>query len=449
MVYNRLFWSVLVRVVLLTLNAVGLGLVLVFLSKEDVLTIAFVAGLLGVQVVLFVSAFNRVNRDLSLFFASVYSLDSSISFRDSLVKKQFAGLYENLMKVNAIVGGLKINLEEQNQYYKSITNHAPTPIISYYDNGKIGLINAASKELLGVEGIRNIKEIENISEELFVFLMNHEKSDQQVLKTKMRNEAMSLMIKMSSITIRKNRIRIASIQNIESELDHKEIESWQRLLKVLTHEIANSIGPISSTIDTLSEVLEDGFPEGNLGKMKTGLDIIGERSQGLLQLLADIRRFSSFPPPKNSEVNVVNLFETTIEFLREELAREDIEVEYEATEASQSIWADQQLITHVLINLISNAKEALLACDNKKIKLRSNSDDLGFVYLRVIDNGPGINSERIEQIFIPFYTSKDTGSGIGLSLSREIMRLHGGTIGVNSQTGHTEFIMKFNPHLGL
>ena len=276
------------------------------------------------------------------------------------------------------------------------------------------------------------------------FLLSHEKSDQQVIKTNMNGESVSLMIKMSLITIRKKRIRIVSIQNIESELVHKEVESWQRLLKVLTHEIANSIAPISSTIDTLNELTFEAGTEDNNTKMKTGLDIIKERSQGLLQLLDDIRRFSSFPPPKNDHVNVKSLFAETIELLKEELNRKNIIVEIDDNKPSQSIWADKKLITHVLINIISNAKEAFTESKGNRIILRSDKDELGFINLRVIDNGIGIPKERIEQIFIPFFSTKETGSGIGLSISREIMHLHGGTLLVNSKQGRTEFVLKFN-----
>ena len=429
---------------MLTVNAVALGFALVFLSKEDLLTITFVACLLLVQAVLFVVSFNRINRDLSLFFASVYAMDSTISFRDSLLTKQFSGLYNELMKVNSIIGGLKIDLEEQNQYYKSITNHIPTSVLSYYDNGEIGLINEAAKQSFGIGSIRNIAELYDVNSELSDFLLSHEKSDQQVIKTNMNGESVSLMIKMSLITIRKKRIRIVSIQNIESELVHKEVESWQRLLKVLTHEIANSIAPISSTIDTLNELTFEAGTEDNNTKMKTGLDIIKERSQGLLQLLDDIRRFSSFPPPKNDHVNVKSLFAETIELLKEELNRKNIIVEIDDNKPSQSIWADKKLITHVLINIISNAKEAFTESKGNRIILRSDKDELGFINLRVIDNGIGISKERIEQIFIPFFSTKETGSGIGLSISREIMHLHGGTLLVNSKQGRTEFVLKFN-----
>ena len=427
---------------MLTINAVALGLVIVFLAKEDVVTIALLGVLLIVQVIFFVRVLNRINRDLSSFFDSVYSLDSSISFKESLVSKQFAGLYEKMIKVNSMIGSLRINLEEQNEYYKRITNQMPISIISYYDDGKIGLINAAGKKLFGLENIRHIKELEEVSKELTEYLVENEETNQQVIKTAINKETVSLIIKISSTTILKKRIRIASLQNIESELGQKEIESWQRLLKVLTHEIANSIAPISSTIETLNELSLEDQDQGYQAKIKTGLGIIGERSEGLLQLLKDIRRFSSFPPPKMTELNVMELFSSVSELLREELAREGIDLVLEAG-SDQFVLADKQLLTHVLINLLTNAKEALTENKEKKISLRSDTDGQGFVYLRVIDNGPGISKEKLDQILIPFFTTKDSGSGIGLSISREIMRQHGGTILVSSISGKTEFALKF------
>ena len=446
MVYKRLFWNILIRTILLTINAVVLGLLLVFLDKEDYVTISLVGALLLVQVVFFVIGLNRINRDLEIFFDSVYALDSSISFKDSLVSRHFTGLYDKLMKVNSIVGGLRINLEEQNEYYKKIANQMPTSIVSFYEEGSVVLINAAAKNLFGVRSINNISDLDTINSELVKYLMEHEETDQQLIKSRMNGEIVSLMVKLSSASIGKKKVRIASIQNIEQELGNKEIESWQSLLKVLTHEIANSIAPISSTVDTLNEIPIEGDARDHIDKMKAGLDIIGERNQGLLKLLEDIRKFSSFPSPERAVFDVGELFSSCYELFKEELSRENVELELEMPSPKLALNADKQLITHVLINLITNAKEAMQGGENKKITLRSNIDELGFIYIRIIDNGPGISEEKLDQIMVPFFTTKQSGSGIGLSLSREIMRQHGGSLLVSSEPGHTEFCLKFKTH---
>lgn len=443
MAYKRLFWNVLIRVVLITINATVLGFLFVFLSKEDLFTLIFVGGLLILQMVLFISSYNRSNRDLSSFLASVQALDASISFRDSQAKKNFAGLYENMMRVNSLIGGLKIKLEEQNQYYKSIINQAPNAIISYYNDGKIDLINAAAMALFRVGSIRNMRELATVSSELVRFLLDPQSPGQQVIKTGIGDEKVSLMVKRTTLILRKQKIRIASIQNIESELVSKESESWQKLLKVMTHEIANSIGPISSTIDTLKEGLANNLSEIPIRKLQTGLEIIGERSEGLMQLIDDIRRFSSFPPPKFNRVQVSSLVASSLHLLQDELSREGVKVRVAGDQEDLSLEVDEQLIIHVLINLITNAKEAMHEQTEKKLDLIISSDCSPSTTIRIIDNGPGISPERLDQIFIPFYTSKQSGSGIGLSLSREIMRQHGGSLTVVSKKGRTEFVLKF------
>jgi len=446
MVYRRLFWNILIRTILLTLNAVGLGLSLVYLGREDYVTIGLLGILLIIQLMFFVYALNRINRDLTTFFDSVYALDASISFKDSSVSRHFKGLYEKLIKVNSIIGSLKIKLEEQYEYFKRVVNQMPTPIITYYDKGEIGFINEAGRRMFGLTNINNISDLGEVSAEISGLLQQDGMLGDEVIRTRLNGEHVSLLMKISRTNLRDKSVRIASIQNIESELGQKEIESWQRLLKVLTHEIANSIAPISSTIDTLNELSIENWNEGYLDKIKDGLGIIGERSEGLLQLLKDIRRFSSFPQPKMSEQNIQDMLSSSCEILREDLTKEGIEFVVEHQSEHQAVLADRQLISHVLINLITNAKEALIQDiqnTDKRIIVKSEGDEQGFIYLRVIDNGPGISEGKMDQIIIPFYSTKESGSGIGLSISREIMRQHGGALLVNSKPGWTEFTLRF------
>ena len=307
MVYKYLFLQVIIRVILITLSAIGLAFLIVLPVEVNLMTISVLSILILLQVFMFVRAFIRINKDLGNFFDSIYALDSSISFRGSMVSKQFSGLYERLEKVNKLIGGLKIKLEEQNEYYRKITNQMPNAIISYYDDGRIVLVNPSFEKLFGLrvgDKLFNISGLKSDYPDVFQFLKDHEQRVEQVIKVKLGQHPASLVVKTSVAHIRKERIRIASFQNIEPELESREMESWQSLMRVLTHEIANSIGPISSTIETMEEMVAGGEKSGTSQKLKTGLGIIRERSEGLMKLIGDFRSFSSFSKPEIRELTV-------------------------------------------------------------------------------------------------------------------------------------------------
>jgi len=448
MVYKHLFWQVIIRVVLISLSALALAFFIVLPIEVNLMTIFVLSILILLQVFLFIKTFIRINKDLENFFDSVYALDSSISFRGSMVSKEFGGLYDRLKRINTIIGGLKINIEEQNEYYEKITNQMPNAIISYYDDGKIALVNPAFEKLFKLEGLNKLSNIRDLKDEypdVVKFLTDHDSPVEEVIKVKLADHPASLVVKTTTAHIRRKRIMIASLQNIEQELESREMESWQSLLRVLTHEIANSIGPISSTIETLEELLQQGDETQTNQKLKFGLSIINERSQGLLKLLGDIRSFSSFSKPEIQRLNIDELLDDVSGFVIDDLKKDGISLQVEKTGKEIGLYADKQLISHVLINLITNAHEALMGNDNPKIRISAETDNEGFVFIRVIDNGPGIDNENAHRILIPFFTTKETGSGIGLSISREIMRQHNGKLLVSSRPGYTEFSLRFAP----
>jgi signal transduction histidine kinase len=246
--------------------------------------------------------------------------------------------------------------------------------------------------------------------------------------------------------------KIVSIQNIHTELQQNELEAWQNLTKVLRHEIMNSVTPIATLVGSMTDILKEetqketnGYviPEEAHEDMILGLKTIENRSRGLVNFINAYRDYTNIPAPKFTELSAQQLIQYVSKLLKEELSRNNITLELNLPEAEIFLWADEEQIQLILINLIKNARESLNDTMNGLIKIKLFVTEQ-WNYISVEDNGPGIVPEALERIFIPFFTTKKDGSGIGLALSRQIMQLHKGQLNVDSKLGdYTRFIMQF------
>jgi signal transduction histidine kinase len=254
------------------------------------------------------------------------------------------------------------------------------------------------------------------------------------------------------LRIRGNTVKLVTLQNIQTELQKQELEAWQNLTRVLRHEIMNSITPISSLTSTLREILEQDLikkedtyelkPEG-ADDLREGLTTIESRSKGLIKFIDAYREYTSVPQPKLKSIRIKDLIEKVAQLLRPEFKKTSIQFTYKSDSEYLTIQADEEMIEQVLINLIKNAIEALENVPNGKIVLTGTVND-NVVIIEVTDNGPGIIPEAIERIFIPFFTTKKSGSGIGLALSRQIMQMHNGSLTVKSEPDvKTTFTLNF------
>ncbi|HEX3074901.1 MAG TPA: ATP-binding protein, partial [Ignavibacteriales bacterium] len=237
-----------------------------------------------------------------------------------------------------------------------------------------------------------------------------------------------------------------SLQNIQTELEEKEMEAWQKLIRVLTHEIMNSVTPISSLASTVGDLLERGQKdEETIKDIKLAIDTIKRRSDGLIKFVDSYRSLTRIPKPDFQIFQIRELFHRINQLMSIEFRKAGVHFEYSVEPDSLELAADPQLIEQALINMTLNSMQSLSESDNKKIKLAAHLDDRGKTVIKVIDNGPGISEELQEKIFIPFFSTKKEGSGIGLSLSRQIMRSHGGSIRISSKPFvETVFTLKFN-----
>ncbi len=340
--------------------------------------------------------------------------------------------------------------EEQMLFLQVIIQHINTGIISFNSLGKIGIINNAAKHLLQIPQFRDIKDLGKLSPKLLKEVTEMKPGQRISFKV---NNGLHLIVQSASLKMGGQSWTLLSLQNINAELQSNELEAWQNLTKVLRHEIMNSITPISSLVESLRTILdEDSYvqQEGFLIKkdgfqdIQEGLDTIANRSKGLVTFVNAYRDYTNIPEPKKELVEVKMLFENVIGLMKEELKSNQIDVQTEIVPNDLEVLCDSDQITMILINLVKNACESIQNQADRMISLRAiGQGDMGTL-IQVEDHGSGIIPEALERIFVPFYTTKKTGSGIGLAISRQIMNLHRGSLQATSIPGEkTVFTLSF------
>lgn len=439
---------VLVRVLLLALS---LSLVIFMIGKPNML---FAAILICIIIIIQLSELFRfvsqTNQKLTRFLESVKYSDFISGFTtDNKLGKSFRDLNTAFNEVLEAFRKTRSEREEHWQYLNTVVQQVRTGILSYDTEGDVQLINANARKFIGVQNIKNIEELLDLNPKLYKTIFDVEPGKSALYKG---DKDLHLTVQATELRIRGNTIKLITLQNIQPELQTQELEAWQNLTRVLRHEIMNSITPISSLTSTLKEILDHDLVQKdshyelkNEGAedLKEGLMTIDNRSRGLIKFIDAYREYTSLPLPKIRMVRLLDVIEKVAQFMKPEFKKTNIRFEYSCTSEYLTIQADAEMIEQVLINLIKNGIEALGDTKDPMIKLIGTYDESA-AKIQVIDNGPGIIREAIKSIFVPFYTTKKTGSGIGLSLSRQIMQMHHGSLTVDSEPNvETVFTLRF------
>jgi nitrogen fixation/metabolism regulation signal transduction histidine kinase len=311
-------------------------------------------------------------------------------------------------------------------------------------------LNAEALRLLGLLHLNHIGSLQEKYPKLYGVLMRlkHLEKSEVILPGGEGLPRRILGIRAVEINLRGEKVRVLTLQDLSLELERKEIEGWIRLIRVLSHEIMNSLAPITSISSTLREVwsadVENGkdFQDIRIRQTTKGLDAIAEQSEGLTRFFESYRVLSRIPDPVRNEFMVCEMLEKLKILMIHDPANQGIEMEFDCEDPDLRLHADEQMITHVLVNLIKNGVEALESAESPQIRV-SISRKEGHIICRVADNGKGIPREIAEEIFMPFFTTRERGTGVGLSYSRQVMHLHGGVIEFDSVPGRTEFRLLF------
>ena len=383
----------------------------------------------------------KYKRSLSDFILSIKSRDfisSSSSVFDQKTKDILKNAYKTILNE---FQNIRIDKEIQYHYLKTIVEHIQIALLSFDETGKIEFINKTAKELLNQHNIKNINSLKDRYSNLYYLFQKLKSGENELIKTKLNDNLMHLSVYATEFKIQNKTIKLISLQNIKQELEYQELESWQKLIRVLTHEIMNSVTPISSLSNSINETLnETNGKKSELQKISdddfediiSSLKTIENRSKGLLKFVSSYKQLTRLPKPDFIKVNLVELVNHCHTLLKQNIRKNNIKFQFNYSNASIYTQADYDQIEQVIINLMINAIDAVTEQKNPEIIIDIIYDSSNKHKIIVKDNGKGIDPEKIDKIFIPFYTTKKEGSGIGLSLSRQIMRLHKGFIHVNS-----------------
>ena len=309
-------------------------------------------------------------------------------------------------------------------------------MIAFDDNGFVLQLNRFALKLIDLEVFTHVSQLRKVSPVLVeAFKEIRPGENRRVTYTNERG-SIQLLITASGITVNGKHTRLLVINDIENEMDEKEIDSWIRLIRVLAHEIMNSIAPITSLSDTLLEIHKTNqaahTPETIRQNTINGLQVISETGKGLVSFVESYRKFTRIPQPEKEIIELNEFIQRMIILCSMEPNFSAITIQTQLTPENIRVYADPNLLGQVMLNLMKNAIQALQNRENPILRVVAEQLPTGNIRLQVIDNGPGIPSDMINEIFVPFFTTKNEGTGIGLSIARQIMRAHGGNLKVSS-----------------
>ncbi len=437
MIYKNFRLVVSFRILLLTAT---IFLFFYTLTLDYFITPFLIGMLIIFQIIALVRYVDITNRNLATFLESIRFSEFNRSFHFEDMGRSFQELNKAFNEVIKDFQKIRQQLEEQNQYLNSIVRNIDISIITYHQDGTVDMVNKAFQDLFQVYNLRNVKQLEAVSQELKEILMNLEAGKNYVLKIQQEDDILQLAVYGTEFRLHTKSIRLVTIKDIQYVLEEQETETWQKLIRVLTHEIMNSITPVASLTSTLSRMVRDTKEEhdGKLDEESTqeiqgALDTIHKRSKGLLHFVNTYRSLTKIPKPNFDIVKARDLFSSIKPLMEKELTDNNIRLTTQVDPDHLEFYADIKLIEQVLINLITNAVHAMENQEQGQIQLKAYRSKRGRPTLQVQDNGRGILQDVLDKIFIPFFTTKPKGSGIGLSLSKQIMRLHGGSITAASE----------------
>ena len=400
------------------------------------LTSVFLGGLLAFGVSNLIRYVNQTNRDLASFIEGVQYNDFITTTSARHKGESFGELYQSFNMVNRKFQEIRAEKEANHQFLQSIVEHIDIGLLCFNGQEEVILMNKALQGLIHKSYLINLGGLQQVDEGLWSTVKQLKPGERELVKLTVDNKLKQLSIQCIELVLKGEHYRLVSFQNIQTELEQQELVAWQKLIRILTHEIMNSVAPIASLSSTISDVIAHRtvMDEGSMKHIKNSVDVIKKRSEGLLGFTETYRTLTRIPPPNFELVEARHLVEELCTLFQPELERKGIKLESSLPVQAVSFQADPALLEQVLINLVKNAADAVTGRVNPRIKI--NVQKVGAkAQIIIADNGPGIPEEVMEQAFVPFFTTKKEGSGIGLSLSRQIMRMHKGNIELHSVEG--------------
>ena len=414
--------------------------------------VLILAGLIIALIV--ISIYNVTNKSITAFFDSLRNDDPTLHFEKPKGNVTLSRLYDRLNDLNRHFEDIRLRNEYNESYYRTLIEHASTGLVVLNSNNSVDLINKAACNYAGISPDSTNRDLLKIKHPSFYeAICNLKPGDTIMYKHLVSNNLHILFFRATGLFRKDEKLKLVSIQDIRSELETKELESYRKLMSVMTHEIMNLLSPITSVSKELYSLFSQNAESRELTRLSdsetltavSGLKLINEQSNGLVNFISNYRKISRIPQPEFTEFNTADwVSQLRIAYI-ERVRENKIDFSIDAEKSVQTIIADRNLLNQVMINLMNNALDALLEINVTRLLeikiMRKNHDR---TLITVTNNGPGIQPELIEKIFVPFFTTKKNGSGIGLSISQEIMKLHNGSVtAVSPKDGMTSFLVEF------
>ncbi|MGN8069993.1 sensor histidine kinase [Mucilaginibacter sp. 22184] len=449
MIFNRYEWRLLLRVFLMFLALVAAAFVIV--SGKPLYLVIFIP-LIVYAVIEMIRFQKKAQDEVNQFVESIHYRDFSRHFDVRRAPNELKPLRKGFNDINTTFKLISRERETQYHYLQKILELVDTGILSFEEEtGNISWINEAFKNLIGIPYLKTVHSLEKRDPALYLELIKVKPGDSKII-TMTRNQQLVKMLITASV-MRSDDIlyKLIAFQNVSEALDETESKAWSKLLNVMTHEIMNSVAPISSLADTLKNRLQSpeitgAIQSSELEDLELGIDTIKRRSEGLLKFTESYRSLNKITKLDLNKILVRDLFENLASLMRPTLEKKHIELEIILRDPTLAIQADINLIEQVMINLLVNAIEAVKDREEPRLILSGELQNNSKTLVKVTDNGLGMPPELLDKIFIPFFSTRKTGSGIGLSLCKQIMLLHKGNIQVQSTEGKgSSFILQFIP----
>ena len=444
--FSRYKLGVLILIILLALSPITF--LWVWQKHYMIVTLVSIAGLWLFAIFYLFYMQSRVIKELKYFLQTFEYKDSAIKFNNPKGDTIFKGLHKEFDRIIEAFQEIKLEKERELNFFKLAAEHAGVGLLAFSKTGEIKLINNAFTELFHVRKEKNINLFLGIDYSFAEFLTKSNPG-KEVLKLIVNNQLRHIAAKIVSFRYEDEEFKLIAFQDIKNEIDQTELDAWQKLIRILRHEIHNSLSPITFLSSGLAQQIEDELaktentiPDAFIN-VQEGLRVIRKRSIGLSEFVENYKKLTDLPIPNIKPVSVKKFLEHIESLFKNECFDKNITLSINTALNDSTLLIDEKLIEQALINIIGNAIEAIDGIENGAVMINYSELEKAQV-LSISDNGLGIPADLLDNIFIPFYTTKKNGSGIGLSLSRQIMRLHNGTLTVTSPpNGGTTFFIKF------
>lgn len=447
MASRNFYIQLIVRVLFITATAVLLAFSIV---ETWYLLLFFAVIALISQVYALIRFINSTNRKIAYFFDAIKNEDFTLRFPERVSIKSFKELNQSLNRVNGLIQEVHLQLQIREKYYQEILKQANIGIMTFNEKGHILFSNPTLEKLLNYRPLNHIKQLKQIDSKLYEVFESFRPFERKLFQLTNEREQIQLALKSTQVVLDENPLLLVVVQDINEELDEKETDSWIRLIRVLTHEIMNTITPITSISESIlkyyytstGEVVSE-LDKDKISSAARGLEVIKSQGSDLMEFVQSYRSFLNVPKPDKNIVAAGKLFEK-VQILMQRDLNEGIDIIWRYEPDGLEFFIDEKQLTQVLINLVKNAIHSLENQTSGLVEVLAGVDAKERKYIIIKDNGPGIPEEMMDEIFVPFFTTKEKGTGIGLSLSRQIMQLHGGSLKLYSKPNvETVFTLTF------